>query len=203
MSVWYLLINLAYFLPSASSDATQTIASIDAYMQQRSCATVCFWNGDPNNSNAQDVLGIKLECCPQVTCEGNAKDACYCRRDLRDSAVSWLSTCVIHHCSNTADFSSAVSIYDEYCKDKRQVPSSLPVIKATTTIDSEQDETASDRDSGSQPTALTAASDRDSGSEATTTATMSMPSSGAVSLGPGAYLVLGFSILPLALSIVG
>lgn len=190
MSILYLLINLAYFLRSVSSDATQTIASIDGYMRQRSCATVCFWNGDPNNSNAQDVLGIKLECCPQVTCKGNAKDACYCRSDLRDSAVSWLSTCVIHHCSNTVDFSSAVSIYDEYCKDKRDVYSSLTVIKATTTADSEPEDTASDRDSGSQPTAPITASDRDSGGEATATVTVSVPSSSAVSLASVAYLLV-------------
>ncbi|RFN53908.1 hypothetical protein FIE12Z_1822 [Fusarium flagelliforme] len=193
MSIWYLLINLAYFLRSVSSDATQTIASLDAYKQQRSCATVCFWNGepnsDPNGSYAQDVLGIQLECCPQVTCKGNAKDACYCRPDLRDSAVSWLSTCVIHQCSETADFSSAVSIYDEYCKDKRDVPSSLPVTKATTTADSEPEDTASDRDSGSQPTAPATASNRESGGKATATVTVSVPSSGAVSLASDAYLL--------------
>jgi len=190
MSIWYLLINLAYFLRSVSSDATQTIASLDAYMQQRSCATVCFWNGDPNNSNAQDVLGIRLECCPQVTCKGNAKDACYCRPDLRDSAVSWLSTCVIHQCSETADFSSAVSIYDEYCKDKRDVPSSLPVTKATTTADSEPEDTASDRDLASQPTAPNTASNRDSGDKATATVTVSVPSSSAVSLASDAYVLV-------------
>jgi len=119
MHLQTVILGLTYLVRPISSASTQTIASLDSYNDQRDCATPCFWNGDPNNKNAQDVLGITLKCCSPVTCEGHAADSCFCRADLRPSAVSWLSTCVSHHCTNTADVQAAVSVYDAYCVGKR------------------------------------------------------------------------------------
>ncbi|RYP54586.1 hypothetical protein DL768_000646 [Monosporascus sp. mg162] len=92
----------------------QSISAIDGYSQQRPCATSCFYNdvGD-------DILGSNMRCCEAYgtpTCKGGVADQCYCRPDLRPSAVSWLSLCVETRCSsNTVDFTSAVAVYDDYC----------------------------------------------------------------------------------------
>src|ERR1700734_3919142 len=110
-----LLLGLACLCHLASSAATETIASLSSYQQQRSCALGCFWNGVPENGYGTDVLGLKLGCCEdQVSCKGHAPDSCFCRADLRPAAMSWFSTCIDNYCSsNPVDFSSATSVYDE------------------------------------------------------------------------------------------
>ncbi|ERF71969.1 hypothetical protein EPUS_06528 [Endocarpon pusillum Z07020] len=120
MSTIHLVLALALAFTRISATTTQTLASLPAFTQQRSCASACFWNGDPDNTNAQDVLGIKLGCCANsVTCEDRAADSCFCRVDLSSLATSWLSTCALHHCSsNAVDVSSAIGVYDEYCRNK-------------------------------------------------------------------------------------
>lgn len=122
---------LLFYSPLAGG-ATQTIASLPAYNQQRPCATPCFWNGDPNNVNAGDILGYHLGC------KSRASDDCFCRADLALVATSWLSTCVLQGCSsNTLDMSSAFEVYDEYCENVRggitTIDQISPVTAATPT----------------------------------------------------------------------
>ncbi|KAF5009955.1 hypothetical protein FDECE_3862 [Fusarium decemcellulare] len=180
----YLLLGFAYLLQPASADATQTIASMDNYKSQRSCATECFWNGDPSNPDAQDVIGIRLQCCPQFDCDDHVKDSCYCRADLRTSAVAWLSTCVEYRCRNSVDASSAISIYDEYCG--RDLPTNTD---ATTTEETGQRETGGGNDPGNPGAQATAATTQDE-------------SSGGVSLHPSiGYMMLGCSFLVFALNV--
>jgi hypothetical protein len=105
------LISLATLWPVARA-STQSLVSGEPYRSLRPCAGSCFWT--PN----QDVLGISLRCCQQyLTCNDLPVDnECYCRPDLRSSAVSYLSLCVDTRCSsNAVDFASAVAVYDSYC----------------------------------------------------------------------------------------
>jgi len=105
---------IAIYRITAASEAPQTITALPAYYSQRQCATSCFFNGV-----GQDLLGSALKCCEVYTdndCDAPVADACYCRADLRPSAVSWLSLCVNTRCStNAVDLSSAVAVYDGYC----------------------------------------------------------------------------------------
>ncbi|KAM5386470.1 hypothetical protein ACJZ2D_000433 [Fusarium nematophilum] len=196
MFVPYFLLSLAYLPQFAFPQATQTIASGAKYRQQRSCATGCFWNGDPDNDDAQDVIGMVLDCCDGPTCPGNAEDSCYCRADLRSSAVSWLSTCVIFRCTNTADFSSAVNIYDDYCGNKGDSPTSPADTEATITSEPEPEATAANRGGpGTQATVTV----RESGSQATVTITESGSSGSAVMKRFDPFLVLGLAIMVIAM----
>ncbi|KAH7187809.1 hypothetical protein DER44DRAFT_127469 [Fusarium oxysporum] len=150
----YLLVSLTYLLQSASSEATQTIASADDYQLQRSCAISCWWLGDPDGNDSSDVLGRRLQCCDGVPCR-DVKDSCYCRPDLRVSASSHLSECVVRRCENEVDFSTAMNIYDDYCREKRNAASEPAETEATATVDleNEAEETAIDRGPGNQATA--------------------------------------------------
>ncbi|KAM5344314.1 hypothetical protein ACJ41O_012851 [Fusarium nematophilum] len=186
----YLLVSLAYWLQLASSEATQTIASLDDYQLQRSCALPCFWSGDPDDMDSTDILGRALQCCAGSPCR-DTEDSCFCRPDLRVSASSFLSECVGGRCENNVDFSTALNIYDDYCKGKRDDAGSGPAsTEATATADSggKADKTAG----GGDP-----------GAEATVTVTASASSRSAVIPSSGAFLVLGFSTLVLAMGISG
>lgn len=93
----------------------QSIASLESYQQLRPCVGSCFIR--PGSKDLSDLLGIQLRCCEQyISCNGPVDDNCYCRADLRPTAVSWLSACVATRCSsNQVDFTSAVNVYDGYC----------------------------------------------------------------------------------------
>lgn len=119
MLTTHLVLALALAITRVSATTTQTLASLPAFTQQRSCATSCFWDGDPNNG-AKDVLGIKLGCCANsATCQHHAADSCFCRADLSSVATSWLSECALRRCSsNAVDVSSAIGVYNEYCMNK-------------------------------------------------------------------------------------
>lgn len=127
----HLLLTLALLSPLvyASGESLQTISAIDGFGQQRPCATSCFYNevGD-------DLLGSNMRCCKAYgspTCKGGVADQCYCREDLRPTAVDWLSRCVETRCAtNQVDFSSALAVYDGYCS---RVNKEVAVPQATST----------------------------------------------------------------------
>ncbi|KAH7111945.1 hypothetical protein B0J13DRAFT_631665 [Dactylonectria estremocensis] len=107
-----LLLSLAgLYRITRASDTPQSITTLPAYSQQRECATWCFFNGN----RGEDLLGHAIGCCT-ADCAEPVANSCYCRADLRPSAVSWLSLCVDTQCStNAVDVSSAVALYDDYC----------------------------------------------------------------------------------------
>jgi hypothetical protein len=176
-----LLLSLAYLCHLTYSTATQTIASLGSYQQQRSCALRCFWGGDPDNGYGTDQLGLKLGCCEnQVNCEGHAPDSCFCRSDLRPAAMSWFSTCVNNYCSsNPVDLSGATSVYDEYCGPKRAAAS-----PASSTTDVETATVA--ETTGAAPSQT---SGTDSPPQVTVTVSKSLQTPGAESTGQATVTV--------------
>lgn len=98
-------------LPVAADDLAleQSITAYNDYQMQRTCVQNCFnyWG---------DTLGRVLQC--PVT-SSSALNDCWCRADLRSSAVSWLSSCAAAGCSkDSVDINAVTSLYTGYCGAK-------------------------------------------------------------------------------------
>jgi hypothetical protein len=135
----FILLLVIHF-SSTKAASPQTIASLPAFSSLRSCASVCFWNGEPHRGG--DVLGVILDCCGgSVVCKDGADNSCFCRADLMAKATNWLSTCVNTKCSSqSVDVASAIALYNGYCIDQRGAsPTSTtadnPIPTASTRVD--------------------------------------------------------------------
>jgi hypothetical protein len=92
--------------PSPLTTGTLTIKQLADYTALRTCAQTCVDRGNDNS----DLEG-HLEC-------GDSKilNSCFCRQDLRPSASTFLSSCIVTRCKyNNQDVTSAWRLYDGYC----------------------------------------------------------------------------------------
>lgn len=84
-----------------------TVSAIPAFRSGRPCVQSCLWQG----AN----LGIFYVPSPEVALQCSA-NSCYCRPDLRTTALSVISACVTRACgTNEVDVSSGVAIFTNYC----------------------------------------------------------------------------------------
>lgn len=82
---------------------TVTIDDSEAYGSLRSCAADSFGNNGY-------YVGR------QLSCNWPAENACFCRADLQQGAIAFVSSRVASRCNgNDLDVSSAVSVYTSYC----------------------------------------------------------------------------------------
>jgi hypothetical protein len=85
------------------ADPTISIYDTPDFKRQRDCLKPCF--GCFECDDLEYELG----------CKGALVDSCYCRSDLFGTASSFLSKCITSACSDIADVSSAISLYNGYC----------------------------------------------------------------------------------------
>ena len=103
----------------AQNTGQQTITALPAYSSLRACAQNCIWQSGLGCET--DVLGATIGCANGDACftpKVAAYNSCYCRTDLQNTAMSYLSTCVRNSCTEgayTADLSAVQSLYGGYC----------------------------------------------------------------------------------------
>jgi hypothetical protein len=106
-------ISIVCLLLSLLSTVAAQAISIDqipAYNALRECAYDCYDPGVIKHPGY--YVASKLSCQPYES-PGNA---CFCRADLQQTAVNYLSRCVSSSCSaNDLDISSATQVYKDYC----------------------------------------------------------------------------------------
>ncbi|KAF2117111.1 hypothetical protein BDV96DRAFT_644545 [Lophiotrema nucula] len=101
------LIFVSFFLQPTAAAEVVTLSLVDdpGLSQQRDCVQKCLDGGGYDG----DTLWYELGC---------TNDSCFCREDLRPSASSIVKSCLVTKwlsCTQSADYSAAISIYDRYC----------------------------------------------------------------------------------------
>src|SRR5690349_12229341 len=87
------------------ADAPVTLLSSKEYKDQRKCALGCF------KFNQFDGIANFLRCDYQ-----KPKNDCYCRNDLQNKAVEFVSSCVNRVCDGAEiDIDKATNVYKNYC----------------------------------------------------------------------------------------
>jgi hypothetical protein len=94
-------------------DLPESMEQMDHYGSQRQCALDCF-----NWSWIQEKVGNAIGCHVLDTMS-RAQNSCFCRADLQDGAVAYISSCVQSACAtNSVDIASATNYYKTYCEAK-------------------------------------------------------------------------------------
>lgn len=97
-----------------------TITSLGSFSLQRQCAQIC--------------IGNEFLFAYQLGCTSPALNGCFCRSDLGSSASTILSSCLaVLTCSDAADRSSAMGVYNEYCGSVSAENAGIAQVSATTT----------------------------------------------------------------------
>ncbi|KAF2706978.1 hypothetical protein K504DRAFT_459420 [Pleomassaria siparia CBS 279.74] len=116
---------------------TQDLTTLAAFPLQKACAQSCFVT---TGFCPEDILGSKIGCAVHTDCFDSgwqAKNDCYCRQDLQNDALGFLSSCVSKGCRQgdvAIDASTAGSLYVQYCRHKGYpAPTEPATIAAQTT----------------------------------------------------------------------
>ncbi|KAK0714419.1 hypothetical protein B0T21DRAFT_70980 [Apiosordaria backusii] len=103
---------LLSLLPIAVADGLLSLDSSNGFNKLRDCALGCYNGGIRDGYMVTDQLSCRK---PGVVYIPPDND-CFCRPDLQETAVRYLSTCVYTSCSqNELDVSSATQVYKDYC----------------------------------------------------------------------------------------
>ena len=119
MLAFFELLVIYASLALAQNTGQQTITALAAYSSLRACAQDCIWQSGLGCET--DVLGATIGCANGDACftpTVAAYNSCYCRADMQNTAMSYLSTCISNSCTEgayTIDLSAAVSLYGGYC----------------------------------------------------------------------------------------
>jgi hypothetical protein len=105
---------LAFFtlLPFTVADGLLSIDSSNGFKNLRNCALNCY------NGGIRDgyLVADQLQCRKPGVVYVSPDNDCFCRSDLQETAVRYLSNCVSTSCSgNQLDLSSATQVYKDYC----------------------------------------------------------------------------------------
>ncbi|KAK0639471.1 hypothetical protein B0T16DRAFT_463143 [Cercophora newfieldiana] len=89
-----------------------SIGDTDSFRSLRACALGCY------NGGIRDAYMVaqKIDCRKPGVVYVPPDNDCFCRPDLRETAVRYVSTCVYTSCKNNQlDASSATQVYKDYC----------------------------------------------------------------------------------------
>jgi len=135
--IFHLLIFFCILLARTHADGTVSIANQPAVTRARPCVQACLWCGQywlincAGGANGAIGIGNIVSC--------NNLDSCVCRTDFESSISSYLTTCINAQCNaNTNDLSTAVSLYNGYCRidgaTLDNYPATTAAVAGTTTL---------------------------------------------------------------------
>ncbi|KAL5315698.1 hypothetical protein ACEPPN_016568 [Leptodophora sp. 'Broadleaf-Isolate-01'] len=112
MTVLLALLSLLALLPFTAADGLVSLDSSEGFNRLRSCALGCYNGGMRDGYLVADQIDCQK---PGIVYVPPDND-CFCRPDLQETAVRYLSQCVSSSCSaNQLDISSATQVYNDYC----------------------------------------------------------------------------------------
>ncbi|KAK4198298.1 hypothetical protein QBC40DRAFT_256172 [Triangularia verruculosa] len=149
-----LLFVVLSLLSVVVADGLLSIGADSNYNRLRDCALGCYDGGIRDGYLVTDKLSCRK---PGVVYVPPDND-CFCRPDLQEIAVRYVSTCVYTSCGqNQVDVASATQVYKDYCSSAGYTAAPKST-SAQTTVSTELAATAPSA-SGSRPAVNTGISD--------------------------------------------
>jgi hypothetical protein len=125
-----LLLTFVTLISFTIADGLLSIGSFNDFKSLRSCALGCFNGGIRDGYRVADELDCRK---PGVVYVAPDND-CFCRPDLQETAVRYLSDCASTSCSgNELDMSSATEVYKDYCSSAGYTAATPKSVAAQTT----------------------------------------------------------------------
>ncbi|KAF2842737.1 hypothetical protein M501DRAFT_1053552 [Patellaria atrata CBS 101060] len=125
-----LLLTFLTVLPFTVADGLISLDSSNGFRNLRSCALVCYNGGIRDGYEVANQLDCRKPGLVYVPPDND----CFCRSDLQETAVRYLSNCAFTSCSgNQLDASSATQVYEDYCSSAGYTAAAPNSVSAQTT----------------------------------------------------------------------